>query len=124
MVGASVDSGSDEITPLIASAIAEHRQVNVGYLAQDAQPVDSFGAFADPADGRPAVIDGGSVDTSPALLAAAEDASQIIVVVKIGRDFTEAVQAGVMTCCPRRHSDFCRVHARRSTQNQRSGRRR
>ena len=92
VIGASVDSGSDEITPLIASAIAEHRQVNVGYLAQDARPVDSFGAFADPEDGLPAVIDGGSVDTSPALLAAAADASQIIVVVKIGRDFTEAVR--------------------------------
>jgi hypothetical protein len=92
IVGASADSGSDEIARLIAFAIAEHRQVDVGYLAQDALPVDSSHAFADQEDGPSAVIDGGSIDTSPALLAAAEDASQIIVVVGIGRDYIEAVQ--------------------------------
>ena len=92
VVGASTDSGSDEVTRLVASAIAEHRQVEVGYLAEDAQPAESHGGLADPDFNHAAVIDGGSVDTSPALIAAAEDASQIIVVVRLGHDFAEAIR--------------------------------
>jgi hypothetical protein len=92
VVGSSADSGTGEVTQLIAYAVAEHGPVGVGYLADEAQPLDGLESLADLTGEATMVIDGGSVDASPALLAAAEDASQIIVVVMIGRDFNEAVR--------------------------------
>ena len=90
VVGASRYSGSGEIAQLIAFATAEYRKVSEGYQTGDA--VDDFESLADLIDETTVIIDGGSVDSSPALLAAVETATQIIVVVMLGRDVHERVR--------------------------------
>jgi hypothetical protein len=92
LVGASADSGTEDVARLIAFAVAEHAHVSVAHLQDDAQTFDGLESLADPTDGATVVIDGGSLDTSPALPQAAEDASQIIIVAMIGRDVNDTVR--------------------------------
>lgn len=89
VVGASRFSGSSEIAQLIAFAAAEHKKVSEGYQTGDA--LGDFESLADLVDEATVITDGGSVDSSPALLAAVESATQIIVVVMLGRDLQEHV---------------------------------
>src|SRR3954452_2212734 len=66
LVGASADSGTEEVARLIAFAVAEHADVCV-HLLDRVQTFDGFESVVDRTDGATAVTDGGSLDTSPAL---------------------------------------------------------
>jgi hypothetical protein len=93
LLGASADSGTEEVARLIAFAVAEHTNVCVVNLRDDG--VQTFDGIESPAgltDGSTVVIDGGSLDISPALPGAAKDASQIILVAMIGGDMNDSVR--------------------------------
>jgi hypothetical protein len=92
LVGASADSGTEDVAGLIAFAAAERGHVRVVHLLDGVKTFDRFESSTDLSDGATVVIDGGSVDTSPALPEAAEDASQIIIVAMIGRDVNDTVR--------------------------------
>ena len=89
LVGASADSGTEEVARLIAFAVAEHGDVCAVHLLDRVQ---TFESVVDRTGAATVVIDGGSLDTSPALPEAAEDASQIIIVAMIGRDMNDTVR--------------------------------
>ena len=113
LVGASANSGTQEVAGLIAFAAAEHVDVRVVHLLDRAQTLSMFEVSSNcPAvatngvartlgemrDMLPesmyeatVVIDGGSLETSPRLPEAAEDASQIIIVAMIGQDVNATV---------------------------------
>ena len=92
LVGASADSGTEEVAGLIAFAAAEHVGVRLVHLLDRVHMFDMFEGLADLADGATVVIDGGSLDTSPALPRVAQDASQIIIVATIGRDVHDTIR--------------------------------
>ena len=92
LIGASADSGTEDVAGLIAFAAAEQTRVCVVHLLDGVQPFDGFESSALLTDGATVVIDGGSIDTSPALPEAAEAASQIIIVAMIGRDVNDTVR--------------------------------
>jgi hypothetical protein len=91
VVGASAESGSASITRLVAAGLREHSPVTVVDLS------DAFsGAFdlrsRNDLDRVTVVLDGGSIATTPSLPDAAKEASQIIVVARIGRDVHDNVR--------------------------------
>jgi hypothetical protein len=91
LVGASEDSGTNEVARLIAFAVAEHARVCFIHLLEGVPAFERYELLANLTDGPTVVIDGGSVDNSPALPGAAENASQIILVVMIRRDVNDTV---------------------------------
>lgn len=92
LVGASVDSGTDEVARLIAFAASEHDDVQEVDLRHSPRVSDGSKGLVKVRDGVTVVIDGGSLQTSPQLPHAAENASQIIIVARIGRDVSDAVR--------------------------------
>jgi hypothetical protein len=127
LVGASADSGTEYVAGLIAFAVEEHAPVCVVYLVDGVQTLDGVEALT---EGATAVIDGGSVDTSPALPDEAKDASQIIIVAMIGRDVNESVRAAsqlargsdvpISAVCTRRSIRWRRRYARYKQQAKRA----
>ena len=76
---------------LIAFAASEHEDVQKEGLGHSVRFADTPTRHVEASE-RVTVIDGGSLQTSPKLLQAAENASQIIVVVMIGHDVIDAVR--------------------------------
>jgi hypothetical protein len=91
LVGASVDSGTDEVADLIAFAAAEHCSVRVVHLLSGI-PFEPIVSPRDVTAEFTSIIDGGSIDTCPSLPEAAEYASQIVIVAMIGRDVNDTVR--------------------------------
>jgi len=92
VVGASAQSGTEQVAELVASAAAEHSDVCIEHLPDGYESFDWLEAPADSRTGITTVIDAGSVDTSPTLPKAAEGATQIVIVAMIGRDVNTAVR--------------------------------
>ena len=91
LVGASADSGTEDVAELIAFAAAEQTDVCFEPLVDGDEPFDCFEAPGYMGAGVTTVISGGSIDRSPALPKVADDASQIVIVAMISRDTSAAV---------------------------------
>lgn len=91
VVGASVYSGSEAVAGLLAAALREHTPSQLVHL-QGGSPIADVKSTSDPGDAATVVIDGGSVDTTPALPEAAAEATQIIVVIRLGHDTYDDVR--------------------------------
>ncbi len=97
VVGASAHSGTDIVAKLLYMGAVEHVSVSavnvVGEFANLSSAAVRAKLDALPADdGQTVIIDGGSVATAPQMLAVAERAGQIVVVVRIGRDVAADVE--------------------------------
>ena len=91
LVGASVDSGTDEVADLLAFAAAEHTSVRVVHLLSGIpfEPIVSPEVLTSQFT---SIIDGGSIDTCPSVPDAATYASQIVIVAMLGRDVNDTVR--------------------------------
>jgi hypothetical protein len=91
LVGASVDSGTDEVADLIAFAAAEHSVVRVVHLLSGI-PFEPIVSPEDLTSEFTSIIDGGSIDSCPSVPEAAAFASQIVIVAMLGRDVSDTVR--------------------------------
>ncbi|MBI3214154.1 MAG: hypothetical protein HYZ38_10060 [Mycobacterium sp.] len=91
LVGVSAESGAAAVAQLIGFAAADHESATVVHLPTADESFDSIEELTDvsaddPAATKTVVIDGGSIDSTPALTEVAAHADQLIIVAMLGRD--------------------------------------
>jgi hypothetical protein len=91
LVGVSAESGAAAVAQLIGFAAADHESATVVHLPTADESFDSIEALTDvsaddPAATKTVVIDGGSIDSTPALTEVAAHGDQMIIVAMLGRD--------------------------------------
>jgi hypothetical protein len=97
VVGASRYSGTEVVAKLLYMAAMEHVSVTAMNVVSECANLSSAAVRAKLAAlptgaGQTVIVDGGSVATAPQMLAVAERAGQIVVVVRIGRDVAAEVE--------------------------------
>lgn len=101
LIGVSAESGCAQLSRLLASAAAEHRDVALVHLLdgsaafrgmQKITAAEENAENADPLEDPTTIIDGGSLDASPTLPEVVAHASQIVLVAMIGRDTVDGVR--------------------------------
>jgi hypothetical protein len=107
VIGASPDSGTATAARHIAFAAAEHGKVATADLVTGVGLDGDDHAHTGPednavqADGVTTVIDGGTLENSPALLDVADHASIVVIVVRIGLDTNAAIGAATRAIAKR-----------------------